>query len=284
MNFQERRRRFRAVLAGTSCVHPGSVFDPVSARLAEDIGFEIGMFAGSVASLTVLGAPDITVITLTEFAEQIRRITRAGQIPLLVDADHGYGDAHSVARTVQDLEVAGVAALTIEDTALPQGFGQAKLRLISRAEGLGKIRAALDARADPDLVIVARTSALATDGIEEAIARAKAYADAGADALFLLGAKNMSELDAVRAAAPLPIICSAAPSLGDRAEMARHGIRIALQGHQPIMAAIEAVRRTLSALRAGADPASLDGQPTPETLRQVTREARYAEATRRYLS
>src|SRR5258708_6602610 len=123
MDWTERRRRFRAIFAGTRCVRPASVFDAVSARIAEDLGFEIGMFAGSVASLAVLGAPDLIVVTLTEFAEQAYRICRAGNLPLLVDADHGYGNALNVMRTVQELEAAGVAALTIEDTALPAGFG-----------------------------------------------------------------------------------------------------------------------------------------------------------------
>ena len=116
MRWNERRERFRAILEGKACIHPASVFDPVSARIAADLGFELGMFAGSVASLVVLGAPDLTLITLTEFAEQAHRICRAGELPLLVDADHGYGNALNVMRTVQELETAGIAALTIEDT------------------------------------------------------------------------------------------------------------------------------------------------------------------------
>src|SRR5579864_7196570 len=123
MGWSDRRKRLRAVLAGRRCVHPGSVFDPISARIAEDLGFEIGMFAGSVASLTVLGAPDLIVLTLTEFAAQALRINRAGNLPLLVDADHGYGNALNAKRTVEELETAGVAALTIEDTVLPRPFG-----------------------------------------------------------------------------------------------------------------------------------------------------------------
>ncbi|MCH7889010.1 MAG: isocitrate lyase/phosphoenolpyruvate mutase family protein, partial [Proteobacteria bacterium] len=123
MRWTERRERLRALLAGRRCIHPGSVFDPISARIAEDLGFEVGMFAGSVASMVVLGAPDLIVLTLTEFAEQAHRICRAGNLPLLVDADHGYGNALNVKRTVEELETAGVAALTIEDTALPQSFG-----------------------------------------------------------------------------------------------------------------------------------------------------------------
>src|SRR4030081_67549 len=132
-----RRERLRAIIAGGRCIHPGSVHDPISARIAEDLGFEAGMFAGSVASLTVLGAPDIVVLTLTEFAQQAYRINRAGKLPLLVDADHGYGNALNVKRTVEELETAGVAALTIEDTALPKPFGERAIRLIPVEEGIG---------------------------------------------------------------------------------------------------------------------------------------------------
>jgi len=144
MHWTDRRRRFRAVLAGDRCLHPGSVFDPISARIAEDLGFEVGMFAGSVASMTVLGAPDLIVLTLSEFAAQAYRINRAGNLPLLVDADHGYGNALNVKRTVEELETAGVAALTIEDTVLPKPYGELETtRLIPVQEGVGKMRAAL---------------------------------------------------------------------------------------------------------------------------------------------
>ena len=147
MELTERRLRYRAVLAGDQCVHPASVFDPISARIAEDLGFEVGMLAGSIASSTVLGAPDLVVLTLSEFAQQIQRISQAGDLSLMVDADHGYGNALSVMRTVEELETAGVAALTIEDTALPIGFGGGSgERLISLEEGVGKMKASLAAR------------------------------------------------------------------------------------------------------------------------------------------
>lgn len=150
MNLTDRRQRFRAILEGDRCVHPGSVFDPISARIAEDLGFEVGMFAGSIASGTVLGAPDLIVLTLTEFAQQIHRICRAGNLSLLVDADHGYGNALNVRRTVEELETAGVSCLTIEDTVLPVSFGGAgEGQLISLEEGVGKMKAALSARQDP---------------------------------------------------------------------------------------------------------------------------------------
>ena len=207
MDWSERRRRFRALLAGSRCVHPGSVFDPISARIAVEVGFEIGMFAGSVASFTVLGAPDLIVLTLTEFAAQAYRISRAGNLPLLVDADHGYGNALNVMRTVEELETAGVAALSIEDTDLPANFGAAgEMRLIPIEEGVGKMRAALAARQDPNLIIAGRTQAISVTGLDDTIARAKAYEAAGVDALFFVGLKQRAELDTIAAAVRLPII------------------------------------------------------------------------------
>src|SRR3954471_9637517 len=149
MPFRKRRAALRSILNGSACIRPGSVYDATSIRIAEDLGFELGMFGGSVASLVVLGDPDITLITLTEIAEQMRRMSRASVLPVLVDADHGYGNALNVRRTVQELEAAGAAGLTIEDTLLPQAFGEAKMQLISLEEGVGKMRGALDGRSDP---------------------------------------------------------------------------------------------------------------------------------------
>src|ERR1700760_2035793 len=179
MAFRQRREALRAILSGKSCVQPGSVYDATSIRIAEDLGFEVGMFGGSVASLAVLGDPDITLITLTELAEQMRRMSRAAALPVLVDADHGYGNALNVRRTVEELETAGAAGLTIEDTLLPQAFGQARTQLISLEEGVGKMKAAVDARGDASVVIMARTGAASISGLDDAIARAIAYEGTG---------------------------------------------------------------------------------------------------------
>src|SRR5437763_16059165 len=175
MTFQKRRDALRLILTGSRCIRPGSVYDAISVRLAEDLGFEVGMFGGSVASLAVLGDPDIALITLDELAEQMRRMSRAAALPVLVDADHGYGNALNVRRTVQELEMAGAAGLTIEDTLLPQAYGQAETQLISLDEGVGKMRAALDGRGDPSLVIIGRTGAASLTSVDDAIVRAKAY-------------------------------------------------------------------------------------------------------------
>src|SRR5438445_3633690 len=181
MAFRKRREALRSILSGSSCIRPGSVYDAISIRIAEDLGFPLGMFGGSVASLAVLGDPDVTLITLTELAEQMRRRSRASTLPVLVDADHGYGNALNVRRTVQELETAGAAGLTIEDTLLPQAFGQTKTQLIPLQEGVGKMKAALDGRGDPSLVIMGRTGAVSITGLDVAIARARAYDTTGAD-------------------------------------------------------------------------------------------------------
>src|SRR5438132_1626751 len=122
MSFRKRREALRSILSGSRCIRPGSVYDAISIRTAQDLGFEFGMFGGSVASLAVLGDPDITLITLTELCEQMRRMSRAAELPVIVDADHGYGNALNVRRTVQELEADGAAGLTIDDTLLPQAF------------------------------------------------------------------------------------------------------------------------------------------------------------------
>src|SRR5215813_11399528 len=174
MTFHQRREKLRSVLSGSSCIRPGSVYDAISIRIAADLGFEVGMFGGSVASLAVLGDPDIGLITLTELAEQMRRMSRAASLPVLVDADHGYGNALNVRRTVQELEVAGAAGLTIEDTLLPQAYGEAKTQLISLEEGVGKMKAAVSGRSDPSLVIMGRTGAASITSLEDTIRRAQA--------------------------------------------------------------------------------------------------------------
>src|SRR5436305_9095463 len=206
MPCRKRRDALRAILSGSACIRAGSVYDPTSVRIAEDLGFELGMFGGSVASLAILGDPDITLITLTELCEQMRRMSRASRLPVLVDADHGYGNALNVRRTVQELEAAGAAGLTIEDTLLPQAFGQAKTQLISLDEGVGKMKAALDGRSDPSLVIIGRTGAAAVTSVEDAIARARAYQGTGVDALFFTGVKTRAELETIAAATTLPIV------------------------------------------------------------------------------
>jgi carboxyvinyl-carboxyphosphonate phosphorylmutase len=274
MTFQKRRETLRAILSGSVCIRPGSVYDAISIRIAEDLGFELGMFGGSVASLAVLGDPDIALITLTELAEQMRRMSRASALPVLVDADHGYGNALNVRRTIEELEAAGAAGLTIEDTLLPQAFGETQTQLISLEEGVGKVKAALDARQDPSLVVVGRTGAASISSLDDAILRAKAYEAAGVDALFFTGIKAKAELEAISAATRLPLILGGAPeAMSDLGYLREQRVKIALQGHAPISAATEAVYETLKALREGTSPKALTSLASAGLTAQVTREA-----------
>jgi carboxyvinyl-carboxyphosphonate phosphorylmutase len=285
MHWTDRRERYRAVLAGSACIHPGSVHDAISARIAEELGFEVGMFAGSIASFTVLGAPDLIVLTLTEFAAQAYRINRAGKLPLMVDADHGYGNALNVMRTVQELETSGVAGLMIEDTSLPRAFGEKKPTVISIEEGIGKMRAALAAREDKSLVVIGRTSAPAINGLVDGIKRLKAYEKEGVDALFIAGGLTRHNLDSIAEEIKVPLMLGGISSdLQDKEYLASRGVRIALQGHQPFSAAVKATYDTLKALRDGTKPSALQGIASTELMARVTREGDYKSWTEKFLN
>ncbi len=259
MRHMEQRQRLRAVFAGSKCLSPASVYDPLSARVAEAVGYEIGMLAGSVASNTTLAAPDLIVLTLTEFADQIRRIMRASNLSLIVDADHGYGNALNVMRTVEELEHAGVSAMSIEDTALPARFGQPEgaNELISLNEMVGKLKAAVAARKDPSTIILGRTAALKVEDTARTVARVKAYAACGVDAIFVIGVESVDQVKAVHEAARLPVMVGSAPASIKREDFAAAGARVLLQGHQPVAAAVKALRETYAHLYNGGVPADL---------------------------
>jgi oxaloacetate decarboxylase len=284
MHWTDRRERYRQTIAGTACIHPASVHDAISARIAEELGFEVGMFAGSIASFTVLGAPDLILLTLTEFAAQAYRINRAGKLPLMVDADHGYGNALNVMRTVQELETAGVAALMVEDTLLPRTFGEKKPMVISLEEGVGKMRAALAAREDKSLTIIGRTSSPSLTGLVDGIKRLKAYEAEGVDALFIAGGLTRHDLDAIAEEIKIPLMLGGiSGDLQDTDYLASRGVRIALQGHQPFSAAVKAIYDTLKALREGTKPSALGGIASSEMMARVTREGDYKSWTEKFL-
>lgn len=235
------RYQFRELLERDECFFTASTFDPMSARIAADLGFEVGILGGSVASLQVLAAPDFALITLSEFVEQATRIGRVARLPIIADADHGYGNALNVMRTIVELERAGVAALTIEDTLLPAKYGRKSTDLIPLEEGIGKIEAALEARIDPAMAIFARTNAgvLST---EDAITRAKAYERAGADGICMVGIRDFEHLESIaeHLNVPLMLVTYDNPELRDRERLARAGVRVVVNGHAAYFAAIKA--------------------------------------------
>ncbi len=235
------RLAFRALLKSDSCYHTASVFDPMSARIANDLGFEMGILGGSVASLQVLAAPDFALITLSEFVEQATRIGRVARLPIIADADHGYGNALNVMRTITELERAGVAALTIEDTVLPAGYGRKSTDLVSVEEGIGKIKGALEARIDEALSIFARTNATELS-TAEVISRTKAYEAAGADGICMVGIRNFDHLEEItqHLTVPVMLVTYGNPQLRDNARLAKAGVRVVVNGHAAYFAAIKA--------------------------------------------
>jgi methylisocitrate lyase len=204
----EKRAELRASLA-SGILHrfPGA-FNPLSARLIEQKGFEGVYISGAVISAD-LGLPDIGLTTLTEVASRAQQIARMIDVPAIVDADTGFGEPMNVARTVQTLEDAGVAGLHIEDQVNPKRCGHLDgKQVVDTATALQRIRAAVDARRDPNLLIMARTDVRGVEGLPAAIDRIKALVDAGADAIFPEAMADLSEFEAVRAAVEVPILAN----------------------------------------------------------------------------
>jgi carboxyvinyl-carboxyphosphonate phosphorylmutase len=279
------RAKLRELLAGERCVQASSLFDPMSARIADELGIEVGLMGGSVASLAVLGAPDLIVLTLTELAEQARRVCRAGNLCVLVDADHGYGNALNVMRTVEELQAAGAAGCSIEDTLLPRAYGASNApQLLSLEEGVGKMKAAVRARGDSGMAIFGRTSAHAITGVEDAIKRFKAYEQAGVDALFLPGIKKREDLDQISAAVKLPLITAGVgEQASDAAYLASRRSRIYSTGHEPFAAAVQAMYDAIKAVRDGTPPKALKNIASNELMAKLTRSPDYDAFTRDFL-
>jgi carboxyvinyl-carboxyphosphonate phosphorylmutase len=286
MNHHEQRERLRAILAGRQCVATASVYDPISALIAQSVGYEIGQVGGSIAAAAILAAPDLIVLTLTEFAEQMRRIARVADLCLFVDADHGYGNALNVMRTIEELEHAGVSGLTIEDTALPLAYGQPRdeIRLLSIEEGAGKMRAAVAARTDPGFVIGARTSALRTEGLEGAISRVRMYAACGVDAIFLEGFEKLEHLEALHDAARIPMILGNNRMGHKREDLAARGARIQLNPHLPIAATVHALKEVYTHLYRGGAPDALKAMvASPADMEKLVHNDDYKRWLRQYM-
>jgi carboxyvinyl-carboxyphosphonate phosphorylmutase len=254
----------------------------MSARIAHSLGFEVGVMGGSVASYAVLGAPDLILLTMTELVEQARRVCRAAPLRLIVDADHGYGNALNVMRTVQELQAAGAAGITIEDTLLPRAFGSsAAAQLVSLEEGVGKMKAALKGRGAGETLVFGRTSAASISGIDDAIRRLRAYEAAGVDAIFVPGLKSRDDVDRIAEAVKLPLILGGgSEEIADPQYLASRGVRVWLWGHQPFAAAVKAMVDIMTAVRDGATTASLAAAAPEALLKQYTDAAGYEALTR----
>ena len=280
------RRSLQEILHAPGCLIASSVFDPVSARIAQDLGSEVGVLGGSIASHTVLGAPDIVLLTATELVEQARRICRTNCVNLIVDADHGYGNALNVMRTIQELQAAGVSAACVEDSVLPRTFGSSEAQsLVTMEEGVKKMQAAVEARGKGGpMLVVARTNAVASAGAAEAARRLCAYQDTGVDALFLPYLKRREELELVASAVSLPIIIGGShESLHDRDYLASKGVKIWLWGHQTFAVAVQALYKAMKDIQDGVFPSQLKNKAPEQRMRQVLDSDRYDSLTQHYL-
>ena len=252
------RRRLRERLrAGPVIVAPG-IYDAYGARLVEQGGFEAAYMTGNGVSASLLGRPDVGLVDLTLITAHAHRIASCVDIPLICDADTGYGNAVNVRRTVEEFEAAGVAAIHLEDQASPKRCGQlpGARPVIELAEAVGKIEAAVAARRDPDFIIIARTDAAEALGLDEAIKRAKAFRKAGADVLFVemkSGPAILEDLKRVTSevGAPCLVNMGAGGKLDelDAVGIGRLGLRIAIYPGLERAAAGFAIREALAVLK-----------------------------------
>ena len=248
----DKRAAFRARLATGELMRMPGAFNPLSARLIEDKGFEGVYISGAVISAD-LGLPDVGLTTLTEVATRAGQISRMTDLPSLVDADTGFGEPMNVARTIQTLEDAGVAGLHIEDQVNPKRCGHLDGKAVVDTDtALKRIRAAAAARRDPNLLIMARTDIRAIDGLQAAIDRAKQLVEAGADAIFPEAMKDLSEFEAVRAAVDVPILANMTEfgksELFTNQQLADIGINIVIYPVSLLRLAMGAAERGLDAL------------------------------------
>jgi methylisocitrate lyase len=242
-------RRLRAAWEKETIAIPG-VFNALVARMAERLGFRALYLSGAALSAST-GVPDVGLLGLAEFVEEARRLTAASSLPLLCDADTGFGEALNVERTVRQLEAAGAAGLHLEDQQLPKRCGHLSgKQLISAQDMAAKIRAATAARRDQDFVIIARTDARGVTGFDDAVARARLYLDAGADAIFPEALESEQEFAAFARTVRAPLLANLTEfgkgPLLDFATLAALGYRMVLYPVTALRSALRAAQETLA--------------------------------------
>ncbi len=251
-----RTQRLRQLLAEPGAVTIPGVYSALTARLAEQVGFPVLYATGAGIANNVLGLADVGLLSMKEVLDQVNYIVNAVGVPVIADADTGYGNALNVFRTVKEFEKAGVAAIQIEDQVMPKRCGHfAGKQVVSVQEMLGRVRAAVDARADSNLVIIARTDARAPLGIQEAIERAEMYIEAGADMTFVEAPRTREELELVgsRLGGRVPQLVNlmegGATPLYELAELERMGFKLVLYANSALRAGLAAMRDVLTHLR-----------------------------------
>lgn len=261
--------RLRELLAGDGPVVAPGAYDALSGRLVESAGFPAVYLSGFGVTASLIGRADVGLLTMTEMVQAARRLVSAVGVPVLADADTGYGNALNVIRTVQEYEAAGVAGIHLEDQVTPKRCGHLDGKEVIPADAMvDKVRAAVRARHDDDFVLIARTDARAVEGLEAAVDRARAYRDAGADVLFVEALQTEPEIEAVaNEFRDTPLLFNWAeggktpPMSLDR--IRGLGFRIVITPISGLLAATGAVRETLARIAAEGTPrAALDGRPS----------------------
>ena len=278
--------RFRTVLSRPDCTLAANIFDPLSARIAHMLDYEVCFLSGSVHKVANLAMPDIVLVNMSDLVDVCRRITRIAEVSLMHDGEDGFGNAVNVVRSVKELEAAGVAAIEIEDAIPPTKFNQQDLGLFSEAEQVGKLEAAVAARSDPMTVIVARTTALAQFPLDEALERIKAYSQTGVEAIRLAGLKTREQLEAVHKATPLPLTVLSPPDnmMDDMDFLAANGVSIVMAGNPAFGMAIRAIYDSFKHLKDGGSVADLaPREASAELIRQVNRTDEFMQLQERYL-
>jgi methylisocitrate lyase len=244
----------RRMIKAKDCVMAAGVYDGLSALLAKSCGFQAGVMGGYALSAALLGKPDIGLLTMTEMSRSLRYIDGATSLPVIADADTGYGNPLNVERTVEEYENAGAAAILLEDQVAPKRCGHMEGKeVIPAEEHAQKIRAALTVRRDPQTIIIARTDARAVNGIDDAINRAKRYRDAGADMTFVESPLSLKELERIVKEIDAPQVANMVeggktPQLSIE-ELSQMGFKIAFYPVGPLYAAAGGIRDYMRSLK-----------------------------------
>ena len=269
-------------------IAPGA-HNAFTAKIIEQAGFKAVYMTGSGAAMDLLGSPDLGFLTMSEMVAHARNIVQATSLPVIADADTGYGNALNVMRTVREYEGAGVAGLHIEDQVAPKRCGHfSGKEVISREEMIGKIKAALDSRRDQNLVVIARTDARAVLGLQEAIERGVAYAEAGADMIFVDAPESAEELSLIARSIPAPLMANLSEGgktpLLSAQELQDMGYKLVIYPRSAAGAAAKAIQELMAVLkRDGTTEKYLDRIISFEGRNQITGLAYYRELDKKYL-
>ena len=266
-------------------------FNALSARLVEQAGFKAVYISGAALAGNFLGYPDIGLTTMSEVLENVRHIVRVTNVPVICDADTGFGNAVNMIRTVRDFESSGLAGIQIEDQVMPKKCGHTEGKLlISKAEMVQKVKAAVDARRDPDFVFVVRTDAIAVNGLEDALDRAAAYQEAGADVLFVEAPRTPEEMRRICAAIKAPLLANMVEGGGKTPilplrELKEMGYKLVIYPVSAHMAAIKAMQEVLAVLKQDGTTARFSAQMVPfQEMFEVVGRSKFTALEKKYAS